>query len=243
MNKHYFLFFFIAALFAGCTKDGELLKKPTFSNLNIKFIGSQLYQAVLNDKIIGDSLSSNKPLNQFVELMDNQKLTIKIIETGTTVVDTLIALTHTPSPRFLILETDPNSKPLFLSADNLATTPPGGDSLKVNLFNADTTHTKGKIVDIAIYQYVGGQYNLKGEIKNVANGDFSGYVQLPSNIGSFFMEIIDSSNGDIIVTKESRAGRLARPGSYRTNNVFSLLLKGNPNIISYSTSILLEQKL
>lgn len=238
---HYLLSFFI--LLVSCTKEKTQLEEPTYSKIKIKIVGTQFYHASLSGMMIGDSLSSARPLDRFVPAQNSQRLVIKNVTTEAVIADTLIDLPHNTPPEFVVLEIDAQTKPLLLSASDLLTTAPTSDSLKFNFLNMDEAATKDKMIDLAFYQYASSTYTLKGQLKNIPYRQFSTYVTLPSNISTFFFEIKDSETGQVLLTKESRTGRLNRPGTYQANNVFSMLFKANAAGTSYTPSVLIQQRI
>jgi len=233
----------ILLVFTACRKNPAQLEEASYSRIKIKVIGSQFYHATLAGAAIGDSLSSAKPLDRFVPSQQDQQLVITTANSQSIIADTTIDLPPAAAPEFVIVEIDAQSRPLFLSAADLSTTAPTSDSLKFNFLNLDTALTKNKTIDLYFYQFAASTYTLKGQLKNIPYKQFSGYVTLPANLTTFFFEIRNSETGQVLLTKEARTGRLNRPGTYQSNNVFSMLFKGNGSNNSYSPTVLIQQRL
>lgn len=224
--KRFFLLATIIALLTACEKRGDLPELPTYTSFRMTVSAvERYYEVMVGESRLEDSLSSAKALSRYV-VTGKQKLKIKEAGTDSYLVDSLIDVVR-PGIEFTLIDPGAGAAPLLLSAKDLSTTPPATGHRKYSLLNIDTTDVlKGRTVDIQFYDLSSddGSFVLLGEMKNIGYHKISGYVELKDpDAGVFFMQIMDSGTGEIIVPVESYAATMTFP--FNEHNVYLMKIE------------------
>lgn len=206
MNKFIQALLAICLLTVSCTKDEGILERPAYSFYDIKFSISttsvRFFELVVDDKIIQDSVFTDKPTGDKIA-SGSHHFQMRKHGSTTFFLDTVLTLDKAQRIVFDFINIDENADPIIFSSQE--TNPPSEGFYKFSIINAGTDEKyKGRSLDISFYELDFNTYELipAGNLI-VPKSGFSTYIELPFSYANlpdafYILGIKDNDTGEII---------------------------------------------